>query len=208
MRMFLFALALLLSALAGSIPTAYIVGKLVLKEDIRTLGSGNAGATNVLRVMGPKAALPVFFIDFCKGFIPVLCILIFGSNDWPLSPLHTALIAGVLSFLGHVYSPFIGFRGGKGMATGAGVFSALVPFSSLVCLLIFVVVFLISRRASVASLAASVTLPLALVGIVIIRGTVLDPFLLVASIIIPCAVIIRHRKNILNLLKGEERPLF
>ncbi|HKL86812.1 MAG TPA: glycerol-3-phosphate 1-O-acyltransferase PlsY [Treponemataceae bacterium] len=206
--MFLFVLALLLSALAGSIPSAYIAGKVVLKEDIRTLGSGNAGATNVLRVMGLKAALPVFFVDFCKGFIPVLCIVFFGSNGWPLSPLHTALIAGVLSFLGHVYSPFIGFRGGKGMATGAGVFSALVPFSSLVCLFFFCLVFFISHKASLASLAASVTLPFAYIGIVIIRGNVLDPFLLTASIIVPCVVIIRHRKNIINLLKGEERPLF
>lgn len=206
--MILFVLTLILSALAGSIPTSYIAGKLILNEDIRSMGSGNAGATNVFRVLGPKVALPVFLIDFCKGFIPVLCILFLGSQNWPLTTLHTALLAGSLSFLGHVFSPFIGFRGGKGMATGAGVFSALVPFSVPICLFVFALVFMVSRRVSLASLSASVVLPLAYVGIGIVSGTVLDPFLLAASILVPCVVIIRHRKNIINLSKGEERPLF
>lgn len=111
--MFSFVLSLILSALAGSIPSAYIAGKLVLHADIRTLGSGNAGATNVLRLMGPRIALPVFLVDFCKGCIPVFFILHFGSLSWPLSPVHTSLIAGFLSFSAHVFSPFIGFRGGK-----------------------------------------------------------------------------------------------
>lgn len=190
------ALGLLLGYVLGSIPFAYIAGRLA-GIDLRQHGSGNLGATNVFRTLGPKVGIAVFVLDTLKGALPVLAVLRFGVG--PRLELW-AIGAGIAAILGHAKPIFLLWRGGgKGVATAGGVFLALVPLPTLVALGTWLVVVLLSGYVSLGSLAAAVVLPIALAFTL---GTSSPLFMV--SVLIALFVFWTHRANIGRLRRGEE----
>ena len=190
-------LGVLIAYLAGSIPSAYIAGRL-RGVDLRKHGSGNLGATNVVRVLGPRIGGAVFLADFMKGFLPVYYLPIVADT---LQPQLWALVYGVAAILGHVKPIFLlGRGGGKGVATASGVFTALAPIPMVISMAVWIVVFAISRYVSLASLCGAVVLPIA---IYVLRPDPRSP-VFIASIIIAAFVFWTHRANIGRLRRGEE----
>ncbi|MGZ4054533.1 MAG: glycerol-3-phosphate 1-O-acyltransferase PlsY [Bacteroidia bacterium] len=192
---------LLLGAyLLGSIPTAVWIGKYFYKTDVREYGSGNAGATNVFRVLGKRAGIPVLLIDILKGFSAV-CLAYFspyvhGTNQF----INLQLVLGIASLVGHIFPLFASFRGGKGIATLLGIILAVHPYAAFISMLIFIVVLLISSYVSLSSMTAAVDFPI--IVIFIFKTTV--PSLIIFSILIAIMVLITHQKNIERLLRMEE----
>jgi len=192
------AVAIVLSYVSGSIPAAYLAGKWS-DVDLRAHGSGNLGATNVLRVLGPRIGMAVFLVDIAKGAIPV----------WLLPPLTgyagdtliwIAVACGVAAILGHIRPLFLGFgKGGKGVATACGVFLALAPIPTLLSLLIFVVVVMSSGYVSLASLTAACSLPVLLAASVGSRSP-----LFYVSLLATVFIFWTHRANIERLRAGTE----
>ncbi len=178
---------------AGAIPTAFWTGKLHGK-DLRTLGSCNLGATNVQRVLGWGAAIPVGLFDIFKGFAPVWW---FPQLDGRTAAWWTVAYGGA-AIVGHVFSFWVRFRGGKGVATSAGVLVAVAPVAALVGLGTWLATLLVSRRVSVASMVAALAVPVA--------GVFLDPEPAVIIFLVLMAVFVvwAHRSNIGRLLAGEE----
>ena len=160
----LFALAAIIAAyLIGSIPTAYIFGKTLKGMDIRKYGSGNVGATNVFRTVGKVPGIIVLVLDYLKGFIAVTLIphLVHMYTSDPVADQSIFYIAlGAAAIVGHIWTCFLGFRGGKGVATTAGVMTGLYPGIFLTGLLIWILVFSIRKYVSLASLAAAASLPI------------------------------------------------
>ena len=189
----------LLSYLAGSIPSAYIAGRL-RGVDLRKHGSGNLGATNVVRVLGPKIGGVVFVADLLKGFLPVYFLPAYTSSSM-LEPEVWALIYGAAAILGHVKPIFLlGKGGGKGVATASGVFLALAFVPMLIAEVLWITVFYFTRYVSLASLVGAAVLPMAI--IVWSRDPRSPVF--VASLIIAAFVFWTHRANIGRLRRGEE----
>lgn len=187
-----------LSYLLGSIPTSVWVGKWFYGIDIREHGSGNAGATNTLRVLGAKAAIPVFVFDVFKGFvIPFLSGYIIEA--FPGDAYLYKIVIGFCAVIGHIYPIFAGFRGGKGVATLLGMTLGISPIPSLIALSVFVVVFAAFRYVSLGSLSAATVYPFAVYFFT-------DPStsLYVFSIFALVLLFYTHRKNIVRLWKGEE----
>jgi glycerol-3-phosphate acyltransferase PlsY len=192
------AVALVLSYVSGSIPAAYLAGKWS-GVDLRAQGSGNLGATNVLRVLGPKIGAAVFLVDIAKGALPVWLLppLTGASGD---SRTWIAVGCGVAAILGHIRPVFLGFRkGGKGVATACGVFLALAPFQTLLTLLVFAVVVFASGYVSLSSLTSAVALPLFLAVSVGTQSPLFNVSLLTGAF-----VFWTHRANIERLRKGTE----
>ena len=186
-----------LSYLIGSIPAAYLAGKLTRGIDLREHGSGNLGATNVYRVLGPRIALVVLLVDALKGAVPVLAFP--GVTDAPRTDLW-AIAYAVAAIAGHVRSIFLLWRGGgKGVATAAGAFMALAPLPSLIALGIFVIVLLARGYVSLGSLSAATVLPM----IIGFREGIRSP-LFVVSAVVAAFVFWTHRANIGRLRRGEE----
>lgn len=187
-------LLVLASYLIGAFPTSYVVGRLLGGMDLREHGSGNLGATNVYRVLGWKAALLVFPVDIFKGFAPTF---FFPQLDG--SPhAEWALAYGAAAILGHVYSVYVRFKGGKGIATSAGVFLALAPWALLTGLLVWLLLVGATRIVSIASLAAALVVPPA---VLLEKGN--GPVFWL-SLALVAFVIWSHRTNIRRLLHGEE----
>ena len=188
-------LALAGSYLVGSIPTAYLLVKRLKRVDVRTVGSGNVGATNVTRAAGLGAGTAVFLLDLAKGLVAV-----WGLAPWLARPVTPAvqLACGLAAVVGHVFPVFLGFRGGKGVATTIGVLIGTVPLIAVVCLAVWAGCFLVWRYVSVGSLAAAVTLPV--VQTLVHRP--LPEVLLGAAL--AGVIIARHRTNIIRLLHGTE----
>lgn len=176
----------------GSIPFAYIIVKLVKKIDIRTVGSGNAGATNAARVLGKWGFISVFLLDALKGFLPVFISLHYYGQT-----MITLIVAAVV-VLGHTYTVFLGFKGGKGVATGAGVFLALAPAEIGIGLVVFIIVFFATKMVSAGSILASITL---LIAVCLMSNWFA---LKVLTAVIVFFVIFKHRSNIVRIIKGEE----
>ena len=192
------AFGLLIAYLLGSIPAAYLAGRLVRGIDLREHGSGNLGATNVYRTLGAKVAIVVLLIDTLKGALPTLVLPRYTESTW--SPTYLAIAFGIAAIVGHVRPIFLLWKGGgKGVATASGVFFALAPIPMLAAFLVWVAVVFISGYVSLASLAAAVVLP---VGIAI-RDGVRAP-LFVVSVIVALFVFWTHRANIGRLRRGEE----
>jgi glycerol-3-phosphate acyltransferase PlsY len=190
-------LALAISYAVGSIPFAYLAGA-AAGVDLRQQGSGNLGATNVFRVLGWKVGILVFVADALKGALPVL--LLPPRIAAPGDPMLWALACGVAAILGHVRPVYLGFRrGGKGVATAAGVFFALAPVPMLITFVVFVALVLGTGYVSLGSLVAAVLLPLLLL---VTHGPASPLF--VVSIGIACFVVWTHRANIGRLRRGEE----
>src|SRR3954471_20096071 len=191
------ALAVALAYVAGSFPSAYLAGK-ARGVDLRKHGSGNLGATNVMRVLGAKLGLVVFAVDVAKGALPVLLLPRYTVTPWP--PVWIAIACGVAAIIGHTRPVFLLFsRGGKGVATAAGVFLALAPIQTLLTLIVFAVVLLSSGYVSVGSLTSGLMLPVLLGLTVGVRSPVFA-----ISVIVAVFVFWTHRANITRLRNGEE----
>src|ERR1051325_865797 len=191
------ALAVVLAYVAGSFPSAYLAGK-ARGIDLRKHGSGNLGATNVIRVLGAKFGLAVFAVDVAKGALPVVFLPRYTVSPWP--PVWIAIACGVATIVGHTRPVFLGFRrGGKGVATAAGVFLALAPIQTLLILIVFAVVLLTSGYVLVGSLICAALLP------VLIAVTVgpTSPILTI-SVLVALFVFWTHRANIARLRRGDD----
>ena len=194
---------LLLAYLVGSIPTSVWIGRIFYGIDIRQKGSGNAGATNTIRVLGWKAGVPVLLFDVFKGWFAVHVI-----NFLPLEFIDLSLMVWIkiafaaAAVLGHIFPLYIGFRGGKGVATLLGVGIALYPVAVWFVVLLFVISLLTSRIVSLSSIIASASFPL----IVIIFDFTEHIPLIILSIAVGVFVPLTHLSNIKRLLKGEEKP--
>lgn len=194
-----------LSYLIGSIPTSIITGKVLRGIDIRDYGSGNAGGTNVVRVLGWKPGIFVMTVDVVKGFVAtyfVSQIRVFGPV--PLDPVALKLLAGFAAVFGHIWTVFAQFRGGKGVGTAGGMIIALFPVAAAICFVVFLVVALISRYVSLASISAAVSLPIVL--LILRRGFGYDvpAVLFVFSLFATGLIVYTHRSNIRRLLEGTE----
>jgi glycerol-3-phosphate acyltransferase PlsY len=193
--------AMVASYLLGSIPAAYIAGK-SKGIDLRKHGSGNLGATNVIRVLGKKIGIAVFAFDMAKGAFPVYFFPRWAASvGAPFSsPVIAAILCGIAAIVGHVRPVYLGFgKGGKGVATAAGVFLALAPLQTLLTLLVFAVVLFSSGYVSLGSLTAGLILPVLLGLSVGVRSPVF-----MISVLIAAFVFWTHRANIARLRKGEE----
>jgi len=207
------AIIAILSYLIGSIPTSIIVARKVRGIDIRQYGSGNAGGTNVIRVLGWKAGVFVILMDMAKGLVATILVarLMYGpipfENRTPFDDFTVVqIIAGCAAILGHIWTLFAGFRGGKGIATAGGMLIGVAPVEVAVSFGIFAIVFLISHYVSLGSLSAAVAFPLTMftrenIFMVNIQGY---NTLIFFSIAISLLIFYTHRTNILRLVKGTE----
>lgn len=186
---------LLASYLVGAIPTSFLLSRFLAGIDLRQHGSGNLGATNLYRVLGWKYAIPAAAVDIAKGAIPVLMF----APQVSTSQLF-ALGCGVAAILGHVFSVFVGFKGGKGVATAAGVMLGLAPLALTAVAVVWALLVRLTGYVSVASIAAAALLPLA---VYLLEDTT-SPALLWIAAAIAAGVIILHRHNIQRLVKGTE----
>lgn len=193
--------AIFIAYLVGSFPTSIIVGKVLQGIDIREYGSGNAGGTNAIRVLGWKLGIFVMAVDVFKGIVAVLWIAPFAFGTVSLDPQTIRLIAGCAAIIGHIWTIFAGFRGGKGVATGAGVLLVLYPLPLLVCLAIFFLVLLISRTVSVSSMSAAVAFPVVLSVFRYVLERPVPDSLYYFGFVIPVLIIFTHRSNIRELLQ-------
>lgn len=196
---------IILSYLAGSIPTSIIVGKVARGIDIRNYGSGNAGGTNTFRVMGWKAGILVVLVDIFKGFAAAAWISrlnIFGTL--PESGMLVPILSGSAAVIGHCFTVFARFKGGKGIATSAGVLIALFPVPLVVSAATFAVVLLTSGYVSLSSLTAAVAFPAAMIAMHLSGMDYAEPVELVFSIIISAFMFYTHRSNIKRLIAGKE----
>jgi glycerol-3-phosphate acyltransferase PlsY len=194
-------LAIVASYLLGSIPAAYIAGK-AKGIDLRKHGSGNLGATNVMRVLGTKIGLAVFLFDMAKGGAPVYFFprWLAASGALTVDPVIFAILCGVAAIVGHVRPIYLKFgKGGKGVATAAGVFLALAPLQTLLALLVFATVLFASGYVSLGSLTSAAALPMLLAATVGIHSP-----LFAISIVVALFVFWTHRANIARLRAGEE----
>ena len=180
----------------GAMPTAYLAGKWLKGLDIREHGSGNVGTTNAFRVLGKGPGSVVFVIDFLKGALPVYLFKV--SAVGALSSSGALLAVGIAAFLGHVYTPFLRFKGGKGIATGAGMLSVGFPALFAIVLTVWALTFSLTRIVSISSMGAA--------GALAIAGFVLGYRLETALIFVAIAAFVfwTHRSNIGRLIRGEE----
>jgi len=192
---------LILAYLIGSIPSAVWIGKGLYGIDVREHGSGNAGATNVIRVLGYKAGIPVMLVDVFKGWLAVQVVFLFPQNG--LSPdamVYFKIACAMAAVLGHIFPVYVGFRGGKGVGTLAGVAIALYPLALLVVLGIFILSLVLSRYVSLSSILAGIVFPFV---VIFVTGEK-NPGLIILSVMVAIFIPLTHRKNIKRLLKGEE----
>lgn len=198
MNVFLTVLGLISGYLLGSVPFALIFGKRFGGMDVRQYGSGNLGGTNVIRLLGPKIGIPVILCDIGKGALAAGLGLLLGGE-------LVGLFAGLLAVLGHLYPVFAGFRGGKGVATGAGVFLFLAPGPVLIALSIFAIVLLLFGYVSLASIIASASAMVLLILPSFITGMEVSGFTRFGGVLAAAFIIYKHRSNINKLIVGEEK---
>ena len=180
--------------LIGSIPVGVILGRLK-GVDPRKTGSGNIGATNVMRSAGKKLGIITLVCDAAKGLIPVVLATALGAQEYVIA------IVGFVVFLGHVFPIFLKFRGGKGVATALGVYLAVRPTVIIGAFVVFVIVFAIWRYVSLASLIGAIVVP---IGLYLVRA----PYqFVIMAVLIALVVILRHKDNISRLIKGTENKL-
>ena len=181
--------------LIGSIPMGLIFGKLIWKKDLRRFGSHNIGATNAWRILGRKAGLLIFILDFLKGQLGVLL------GAYLLASPGAMVVGGLFAVLGHMFPIFIGFKGGKGVATGLGVIAALMPKVTLIVVVVWLVLTLITRYVSVASIIAAVLTP-------ILAAAFKEPIIyFLFALVIAVFIVFRHRENIQRLKAGHENKI-
>lgn len=191
--------------LSGSIPTGYLVAR-ARGVDIRKVGSGNIGATNVFRILGKPAGVFVLFVDAFKGWFAVFVLSrivwsLWGAQGTAQEREWFSITASVFAILGHNYTCWLGFKGGKGIATSAGVLTALVPWSLLVILCVWLVVFALSRYVSLASICASAALPFA----AWLTGE--SSTIIIITLLLAALAIYKHKSNIRRLKAGTENRI-
>jgi len=192
-------LVLLFSYLLGSIPNGYIFGKQFAGKDIRNYGSGNVGATNVARVAGYKVGLLVAILDITKGFLSVYIAKAFLLPEYSMAFVFTAAI---LAIIGHNWSIFLSFQGGKGVATSVGVILSLFPLSFIVLFIVWIIMIIITKMVSVGSILGAISLPISILFIYSSESSYI-----IFGIIIALLVIFSHRSNIKRILKGNENKM-
>src|SRR6266576_5570192 len=198
------AVLLVGSYLLGTIPFGYLAGRLE-GIDIRKAGSGNVGATNVVRVLGKRYGYPVFALDVLKGLGAVKISMLMAPGrppEWN-SPEVFGILAAMSSVLGHLYPPWLKFKGGKGVATSAGALLALTPVAPLIGVAIWIIVFWLTRYVSLASITAAVVLPIVIV-VVSSQDENKGKALVYSSACVAAVVIWRHRSNLSRLMRGTE----
>lgn len=186
--------------LLGSIPTAYIAGRLLKGVDIRTVGSGNVGASNATRLLGKGWGIAVLLFDASKGLIPLLIVQHVLFKDSP-SVQRYAIVGAIACMLGHIFPVWLSFKGGKGVATGLGVMVALIPIAVAVALPVFVIVVALTRYISLGSVLAALVLPIAFF---IDHSLPADRELFVFVTFACLFVIYKHKVNIKRIFAGEE----
>lgn len=203
----LFALLLIavFGYLLGSIPSGYLLVRFFLREDIRQAGSGNIGATNVLRAGGKKLGLATFLVDVLKGSASVWLGGVVGMWLVPQLPLREVeALAALAAILGHVFPVWLGFRGGKGVATGFGVFLVAAPAAALASIGVFAVVLALSRYVSLASILGAASFP---IFAYLLVGGAKPPLFVAAQFAAALLIIVKHHQNIVRLLHGAENRI-
>jgi glycerol-3-phosphate acyltransferase PlsY len=183
----------------GSVPIGFIIGK-ARGVDLRQVGSGNTGSTNVYRALGLKIALLVFALDAGKGFVAAKVFPLFAGAD--LSPIRLGVYCGIAVILGSIAGLFMKFRGGKGVATGVGVFLGLAPLATVICLAIWVVLVKVFKYVSLGSLCGAIALPI-LIAVFEMGEVGANPVFYLA-VTVAGLVVLRHRSNIERLRSGTE----
>jgi acyl phosphate:glycerol-3-phosphate acyltransferase len=202
--MLTFAIVVIASYLLGSIPFGYLAGRMA-GIDIRNCGSGNVGATNVIRTLGKGYGYPVFALDFLKGLGAVKVSILIATrmqSEWN-PPEMFGIVAAISSVLGHSFPVWLGFKGGKGVATSAGALLGLAPVAALVGVAIWIVTFWLTRYVSVASIAAAAALPFVILITTWLSRTT-GKLLFYSSVCLAVVVIWRHRSNLSRLIHGTE----
>jgi acyl phosphate:glycerol-3-phosphate acyltransferase len=189
--------------LIGSIPTSVWIGRRFYDVDVRNHGSGNSGATNSLRVLGKKAGAIVLLIDILKGWLAVGIIYFSTYPPGSSQRMHLEVVLACAAILGHIFPVYVGFKGGKGVATGMGIILAFSPIVALFCLLVFVIVFFLFHYVSLASMLAAISFPVWMA----VMSKMHYKWVLAFSIFLPLLVIIMHRKNIVRLFKHQESKI-
>jgi glycerol-3-phosphate acyltransferase PlsY len=192
------------SFLLGSIPFAVVVGRIFYGVDVRRQGSGNPGATNTLRVLGKKAGISVLLLDIAKGVLAV----IIGYKLSGFERMHNSIsspdiipcVCGAMAVLGHVFSPFLKLKGGKGVATSIGVVLALQPYAGIIMIVTFILVLIFTKYVSLGSVLGALNYPV--YNLVFVHP--FSPILLLFSIGLATLILVRHKANIGRLIKGNE----
>jgi len=188
-------LSIAIAYLLGSIPFGYLLVLIFRKQDVRATGSGNIGATNVARSGGKGLGIATLLLDLLKGFAAVLIAQVLGHGSYDLM-----VLAGVAATLGHVFPVWLRFRGGKGVATALGVFLALTWAATLCAVAVFLVVFLLTRYVSLASILAACAFPGFGLWLVVVK----TPTVVAGFLLIPILIVVKHHSNIRRLLSGTE----
>lgn len=193
-------LLLFLAYLLGALPFSILAGKLLKGIDIREYGSGNAGATNTFRVLGKKAGIPVLFLDVLKGFIAVSLAHYseFGSDTEMF--INISLAYGVAAVLGHVFPVYVGFRGGKGVATLLGLMIGAFPQAALLSIGVFILILILSKYVSLSSILAGFVFPIG----VYFFSEILISTMVIFSLFVPMLLLATHQRNIERIFRGEE----
>lgn len=189
----------LFAYILGSIPFSYLFGRIFQNIDLREHGSGNVGTTNALRVLGWKLGLLTLLFDMLKGFIAVWITKKYFAEC-------SLIVPSLAVILGHTFTIFLKFKGGKGVATSAGVFAALIPLSFLFALLVFILVTTISKYVSLGSILAALTLS-TVQFVVFIRSGLQDPVYFILALVVTVLIIVKHKGNISRLLNGTENKI-
>ena len=193
-------IGLILAYLVGSIPSAVWVGRQFYGIDVREFGSGNAGATNTFRVLGKKPGIAVLIMDVLKGFLAVKLAYIIGdySSDSP-EFIDFELALAVCGLMGHIFPVYVGFRGGKGIATMLGILIGVHPQAALICAIVFIITLLLSGYISLSSMMAGITFPIV---IMVFYST--NSSINIFSLAVAVIILITHQRNIERILSKEE----
>lgn len=192
------ALLVIFSYLLGSVPTGVLIAKYFFKIDLQQTGSGNIGATNVMRAIGKKMGVITLIGDALKGIIPVVIAILFKPH-----PLNQPLIfyCALGAFLGHLFPVYLKFKGGKGVATALGIYLIIFPFQTLLAAIVFFLVVLKTRYVSLGSILAAVSLP------IFVSFRAQTDYQILLSVIISLLIVFKHKENIHRLLEGKENKL-
>lgn len=202
-----FFISLVIAYLIGSIPTALIAGHIIGGIDIRTKGSNNAGATNVYRVFGAKPYAVVLAIDIAKGYVATAWITTFISVGI-LDSLQVSILLGLAAVFGHIFTLFGGFRGGKGVATAAGMMLAIIPVPVAVAAGVYLLVLSVTHYVALGSIGAALSLPVVLVAGKFIGSADYRTEIYVIALLLALLILWTHRSNIRKLQRGEETKIY
>jgi len=195
-------LVIAVSYLLGSIPVGYLLVRIFLKQDVRSVGSGNIGATNVLRYGGKSLGAATFLLDMLKGSFSVYIGALIGITLAPNAGVRNMqALAAISAVIGHVFTVWLHFKGGKGVATGFGVFLVAAPTSALAAIGVFILILLITRYVSLASVLGAASFPF--FALLLVHGD-RPPFFFVVQFAVPFIIIAKHHQNIRRLIEGTE----